>query len=94
MKLLRTLALPASAILVLLGSSALAHPGPVDGSRCHVEKATGKRHCHKDRRPTVPEIRPFASCEAARAAKATPLNRGRPGYSAKLDRDGDGKACD
>lgn len=37
---------------------------------------------------------PFANCAAARAAGAAPVHRGDPGYSAKLDRDGDGIACE
>ena len=36
----------------------------------------------------------YQSCAAARAAGAAPLHRGEPGYSAKLDRDGDGIACE
>lgn len=36
----------------------------------------------------------YANCTAARAAGVTPLHRGQPGYSAKLDRDGDGVACE
>lgn len=36
----------------------------------------------------------YASCADARAAGAAPLHRGDPGYSAKLDRDGDGVACE
>lgn len=38
--------------------------------------------------------KPFASCAEARAAGAAPLYRGDPGYSEKLDRDGDGVACE
>lgn len=37
---------------------------------------------------------PYASCAAARAAGASPLNSGEPGYSRKLDGDGDGVACE
>lgn len=37
---------------------------------------------------------PFASCAEARAAGAAPLYRGDPGYSERLDRDGDGVACE
>lgn len=37
---------------------------------------------------------PFASCAAARAAGKAPLYRGDPGYSERLDRDGDGIACE
>ncbi|MGW0047099.1 DUF1524 domain-containing protein [Nocardia cyriacigeorgica] len=36
----------------------------------------------------------YANCAAARAAGAAPLHRGDPGYSAKLDRDNDGVACE
>lgn len=38
--------------------------------------------------------RTYASCAAARAAGAAPLYRGQPGYSSKLDGDGDGIACE
>lgn len=36
----------------------------------------------------------FANCSAARAAGAAPLYVGSPGYAPKLDRDGDGVACE
>lgn len=36
----------------------------------------------------------YANCAAARAAGAAPLYAGSPGYSSKLDRDGDGIACE
>jgi micrococcal nuclease len=36
----------------------------------------------------------YANCTAARAAGVTPIYRGQPGYSRKLDRDGDGIACE
>lgn len=36
----------------------------------------------------------YPSCKAARAAGVTPIRRGSPGYSARLDRDGDGIACE
>jgi len=36
----------------------------------------------------------YANCAAAREAGAAPLHRGDPGYSRKLDRDGDGSACE
>ena len=36
----------------------------------------------------------FANCSEARAAGAAPLYRGDPGYQPKLDRDGDGVACE
>ncbi|KAB7791341.1 excalibur calcium-binding domain-containing protein [Bifidobacterium leontopitheci] len=36
----------------------------------------------------------YQNCTAAREAGAAPLYRGQPGYSSKLDRDGDGIACE
>ncbi|MFD1321873.1 excalibur calcium-binding domain-containing protein [Micromonospora sonneratiae] len=36
----------------------------------------------------------YANCAAVRAAGKAPLYRGQPGYSRKLDRDGDGVACE
>ncbi len=37
---------------------------------------------------------PFRSCDEAYTAGAAPLYAGQPGYSRKLDRDGDGVACE
>lgn len=36
----------------------------------------------------------WANCTEARAAGAAPIYRGSPGYAPKLDRDGDGIACE
>ncbi|TDB79862.1 excalibur calcium-binding domain-containing protein [Micromonospora sp. KC721] len=36
----------------------------------------------------------YANCSAVRAAGAAPIRKGDPGYSRKLDRDGDGIACE
>ncbi|MGW6694858.1 excalibur calcium-binding domain-containing protein [Rhodococcus sp. NPDC054953] len=36
----------------------------------------------------------YGSCAEARNAGASPLYTGDPGYSRKLDRDGDGVACE
>jgi hypothetical protein len=38
--------------------------------------------------------RAFRSCAEARAAGAAPLYQGQPGYAPRLDRDGDGIACE
>lgn len=35
----------------------------------------------------------YANCDAVRAAGATPIRRGDPGFRSGLDRDGDGQAC-
>lgn len=36
----------------------------------------------------------YKSCDEVRAAGKAPLKKGDPGYSKKLDADGDGTACD
>ena len=36
----------------------------------------------------------YANCTAVRAAGAAPIHVGQPGYSRKLDRDGDGVGCE
>ena len=36
----------------------------------------------------------YPNCSAARAAGAAPIRIGEPGYARKLDRDGDGVACE
>jgi len=41
-----------------------------------------------------PDVVYYANCAAVRAAGAAPIHRGEPGYSRKLDRDGDGTACE
>jgi hypothetical protein len=42
----------------------------------------------------APESVVYANCDAVRAAGAAPVRRGDPGYSRKLDRDGDGIGCE
>lgn len=44
--------------------------------------------------PVTGKTTPYASCAEVREAGAAPIHRGDPGYSARLDRDGDGVACD
>ena len=44
--------------------------------------------------PARPASTHFSNCREARAAGAAPLYEGSPGYSRKLDRDGDGVACE
>ncbi|WP_280266746.1 excalibur calcium-binding domain-containing protein, partial [Nocardia wallacei] len=36
----------------------------------------------------------YKSCKEAKAAGATPLRKGQPGYRAELDSDNDGVACE
>ncbi|QCB51872.1 hypothetical protein E5720_17120 [Rhodococcus sp. PAMC28707] len=44
--------------------------------------------------PDAPSAVSYANCTAVRAAGAAPIYAGEPGYSSKLDRDGDGVACE
>ena len=76
-----------------------AHPGRTDAQGCHNERATGHRHCHGGITAAAAPVRErggvdYPNCAAARAAGAAPIRRGEPGYSRKLDRDGDGIACE
>jgi micrococcal nuclease len=56
-----------------------------------VPAVAARRHFAAPRRSPA---RSFGSCREARAAGAAPLRRGDPGYSGRLDRDGDGVACE
>jgi hypothetical protein len=44
--------------------------------------------------PPPPTVVSYANCAAVRAAGAAPIHDGQPGYSRKLDRDGDGVGCE
>lgn len=44
--------------------------------------------------PAPPTTVTYANCTAVRDAGAAPIRLGDPGYSTKLDRDGDGVACE
>ena len=57
-------------------------------------RATPKAAAPKPRPAASSSGTGYANCTAARAAGVTPLHRGQAGYSAKLDRDGDGVACE
>ena len=46
------------------------------------------------RNTNSPEQVYYRNCTAVRAAGVAPIHRGQPGYSRKLDRDGDGVACE
>ncbi len=65
--------------------------------------ACPKQRAPESNLPTVAAVAPqkpssgggtYASCAAVRAAGKAPIRRGQPGYSLRLDRDGDGVACD
>lgn len=44
--------------------------------------------------PVAPSATYYENCTAVRAAGAAPIRAGDPGYTRKLDRDGDGVACE
>ncbi|MEG9247182.1 DUF1524 domain-containing protein [Arthrobacter sp. Soc17.1.1.1] len=45
--------------------------------------------------PVAPApVAPYPNCDAVRAAGAAPIYAGSPGFQSKLDRDGDGVACE
>lgn len=44
--------------------------------------------------PETGKTTPYANCTEVREAGAAPLHRGDPGCSTRLDRDGDGTACE
>jgi endonuclease YncB( thermonuclease family) len=44
--------------------------------------------------PSLASPEDYQNCAAARAAGAAPIMAGAPGYSRRLDRDGDGVACE
>ena len=78
-----------------------AHGGGLNGEGCHNDRRNGGYHCHRGSGSSSP-ARParlassgaFANCSAARAAGAAPVLAGSPGYSRRLDRDGDGIGCE
>ncbi|MFK3983434.1 excalibur calcium-binding domain-containing protein [Micromonospora sp. NPDC050397] len=55
---------------------------------------TGQPGVSPTLRPVPTEGVTYKNCNQARRAGVTPLRTGDPGYSAKLDKDGDGVACD
>lgn len=84
--------------------AASAHPGGLAADGCHNDRKNGGRHCHggSSSRPAPAKPQRFASsgsayyanCSEARADGAAPVRRGDPGYSPRLDRDGDGVGCE
>lgn len=94
-----------SAFALLTGffvpSIASGHGGGLNAEGCHNNRKTGDYHCHRGGAAPARQGRfsgdgpaYFANCSAARAAGAAPVREGQPGYSRKLDRDGDGVGCE
>ena len=90
---------------LLIGFSftlAYPHGGRTNSDGCHTKKSTGQYHCHNGSSKSSSKSfgllnsssGSYRNCKEARAAGVTPLRRGDPGYSKKLDRDRDGIACE
>ncbi|MCA1199157.1 excalibur calcium-binding domain-containing protein [Sphingomonas sp. R647] len=81
---------------------ALAVPIPVERPKVVVTQPTTRPRRAADPAPRAGARRAqrssgasyYANCSAVRAAGAAPIRRGQSGYSRKLDRDGDGVACE
>ena len=94
--------------VLLVASPSAATPGGLNAQGCHNDRKGGTRyHCHNGLATrTGVGMRPlsmngaegastyFPNCSAARATGAAPVRAGSPGYSRKLDRDGDGIGCE
>lgn len=92
-------------LLPVLSVPSMASPGGLNAEGCHTNRKTGEYHCHRKgaaaKTPVSGKMmlldsgsQPFANCAAARAAGAAPVRLGDPGYSPRLDRDGDGIGCE
>ena len=51
-------------------------------------------NCHGPTGDGPGRRRPYPNCSAVRAAGATPIYKGEPGYRRQLDRDNDGNTCE
>lgn len=78
-----------------------AHGGGLAADGCHNDRKNGGRHCHRGNGGAPPPVQRayngniyFPNCASARAAGATPVRAGQPGYGRHLDRDGDGIGCE
>jgi hypothetical protein len=67
---------------------------PVTAPVPHVQPPPPSRETPAAPSPTVDDSTYYVDCDAARAAGAAPVHRGDPGYSRRLDRDGDGTGCE
>ena len=96
-------------VLIFLGAPALGHGGGLNAEGCHNDRKNGGYHCHRSSAPVVSRPAQlysggsgggggddvsYPNCTAVRAAGAAPIRRGDPGYNGRLDRDGDGVACE
>jgi endonuclease YncB( thermonuclease family) len=96
------LALP---LLFIWTPQAFAHGGGLNAEGCHNDRKRGGYHCHRGSSSPKPRARPqpvytpqssslYTNCAEVINAGVAPLRRGDAGYTTKLDRDGDGVACE
>lgn len=88
---------------LLAGLFAMVVVGPPESAQARRRKSGGARSGGSRRSRGGGSVRRsgsgsgasyYPNCAAARADGAAPIRKGDPGYSRKLDRDGDGVACE
>lgn len=93
----------AAALLAIAPIAAPALPSWADALPVFEQRRSGARRSstRRKRGAQLGAVAPAAlagtyypNCAAARAAGAAPIRAGSAGYSRKLDRDGDGVACE
>lgn len=92
------LAAGASALLpqaaFALPAPAVAIAGPHEDHPIPHNRSGPKGDAERPEEPTERSPRIYTDCDQVRAEGAGPLYRGQPGFNARLDRDGNGIACD
>uniref|UniRef100_UPI00403F0B86 excalibur calcium-binding domain-containing protein n=1 Tax=Asticcacaulis sp. DW145 TaxID=3095608 RepID=UPI00403F0B86 len=78
-------------LTLLLGSGS---GEPADARSKRSRRRTGSRRRRSKGSSGSSYVGSYSNCAEVRAAGAAPIRRGEPGYSRKLDRDGDGVACE
>jgi micrococcal nuclease len=71
------------------------HPKETATKKAEPTKQQSEKPVAETQKSTTPSSNvQYKNCTEARAAGVTPIYEGQPGYSRKLDRDGDGVACE
>ena len=80
---------------VLSACPSMTLPGPGSAPVVAMPPRTRRQPVPARVQPAPPAVSVYYdNCTAVRAAGADPISTGDPGYSRKLDRDGDGVACE
>lgn len=72
-------------LFIFVSGCAVAHPGGTNADGCHVDKKTGKQHCHKPKNKDVQKTEEKTT-KLDKAAQQTEINRS--GNLLKLDYEG------